>query len=100
MLPCAFPTVLGAGNSVARHHQHRSGCWYEHDGGGRAGRGHGVHGGGAMSARLRGIAQQNEQVVAAGFYPAPDGREVVLAADVAAARAGTRMYGPEPVPAP
>ncbi|MEU1338187.1 TIGR02452 family protein [Streptomyces sp. NPDC005827] len=53
-----------------------------------------------MSARLRGIAQQNEQVVAAGFYPAPDGREVVLAADVAAARAGTRMYGPEPVPAP
>lgn len=53
-----------------------------------------------MSARLRGIAQQNEQIAAAGRYPAPDGREVVLAADIAAARAGTRMYGPEPVPVP
>ncbi|MFI6251956.1 TIGR02452 family protein [Streptomyces sp. NPDC051016] len=53
-----------------------------------------------MSARLRGIAQQNEQIVAAGRYPAPDGREVVLAAGIAAARAGTRMYGPEPVPVP
>ncbi|MET9082447.1 TIGR02452 family protein [Streptomyces sp. NPDC004237] len=53
-----------------------------------------------MSARLRGIAQQNERIVAAGRYPAPDGREVVLAAGIAAARTGTRMYGPEPVPVP
>ncbi|MFD4599390.1 TIGR02452 family protein [Streptomyces sp. NPDC058464] len=53
-----------------------------------------------MSARLRGIAQQTEQIVAAGSYRAPDGREVVLAADIAAARAGTRLYGPVPVPVP
>ncbi len=54
-----------------------------------------------MSARLRGIAQQTEQVVAAGYYRASDGREVSVAAAVAEAREGTRMYGPEPVePAP
>ncbi|MCG7208813.1 TIGR02452 family protein [Streptomyces arenae] len=52
-----------------------------------------------MSARLRGIAQGTEQIVAAGAYRAPDGREVLLAADIAAAQAGTRLYGPEPVPA-
>lgn len=53
-----------------------------------------------MSARLRGIAQQTEQIVEAGFYRASDGREVSIAAEVEAARAGTRMYGPEPVPVP
>lgn len=54
-----------------------------------------------MSARLRGIAQQTEQIVAAGSYRAPDGREVSVAAAVEAARDGTRMYGPGPVgPAP
>ncbi|MFK0158392.1 TIGR02452 family protein [Streptomyces sp. NPDC090493] len=53
-----------------------------------------------MSARLRGIARQTEEIVAAGSYRAPDGREVLLAADIAAARAGTRLYGPEPVPVP
>ncbi|MFV8184972.1 TIGR02452 family protein [Streptomyces sp. AF1B] len=53
-----------------------------------------------MSARLRGIAQQTEQIVAAGAYVAPDGREVSIAEAVEAARAGTRMYGPEPVPFP
>ncbi|MFF4249603.1 TIGR02452 family protein [Streptomyces sp. NPDC001663] len=53
-----------------------------------------------MSARLRGIAQQTEQIVAAGAYSAPDGREVPIAAAVAAARASTRMYGPEPIPVP
>ncbi|MEU3521325.1 TIGR02452 family protein [Streptomyces sp. NPDC006654] len=51
-----------------------------------------------MSARLRGIARETEGIVAAGAYRAPDGREVLLAADIAAARAGTRLYGPEPVP--
>lgn len=51
-----------------------------------------------MSARLRGIAQQTEQIVAAGAYTASGGREVSIAAAVAAARAGTRMYGPEPIP--
>lgn len=50
-----------------------------------------------MSARLRGIATQTEKIVAAGRYPAPDGREVPLAAAIEAARAGTRMFGPEPV---
>ncbi|MFJ2157933.1 TIGR02452 family protein [Streptomyces sp. NPDC087856] len=50
-----------------------------------------------MSARLRGIAQQTEQIVAAGGYRAADGREISIAAETAAARAGTRLYGPEPV---
>ncbi|TWV53901.1 TIGR02452 family protein [Streptomyces misionensis] len=53
-----------------------------------------------MSARLRGIAAETEQIVAAGRYRAPDGREVPLAAAVEAARAGTRMHGPGPVPVP
>ncbi|MDQ1034545.1 uncharacterized protein (TIGR02452 family) [Streptomyces sp. V3I8] len=50
-----------------------------------------------MSARLRGIARRTEEIVAAGSYRAPDGREVPVAAAVAAAREGTRMYGPEPL---
>ncbi|MFJ8533948.1 TIGR02452 family protein [Streptomyces sp. NPDC093591] len=53
-----------------------------------------------MSARLRGIAQQTEQIVAAGAYRTSDGREVSIAAAVEAARDGTRMYGPDPVPVP
>ncbi|TCR20108.1 TIGR02452 family protein [Streptomyces sp. BK205] len=53
-----------------------------------------------MSARLRGIAQETEKIVAAGRYRAPDGREVLLAADIEAARAGTRMFGPGPVEVP
>ncbi|MGW7279889.1 TIGR02452 family protein [Streptomyces sp. NPDC054844] len=54
-----------------------------------------------MSARLRGIAQRTEQIVTAGSYRAPDGREVPIAAAVETARDGTRMYGPGPVePAP
>lgn len=50
-----------------------------------------------MSARLRGIAQQTEQIVAAGGYRTADGREISVAAETAAARAGTRLFGPEPV---
>ncbi|MBT2423317.1 TIGR02452 family protein [Streptomyces sp. ISL-22] len=53
-----------------------------------------------MSARLRGIAQQTEQIVAAGAYRAPDGREVSVRAATEAARTGTRMHGPDPVPVP
>lgn len=53
-----------------------------------------------MSARLRGIAQQTEEIVAAGAYRTSDGRTVSIAAAVEAARAGTRMYGPEPVATP
>ncbi|MEV5645497.1 TIGR02452 family protein [Streptomyces flaveolus] len=53
-----------------------------------------------MSARLRGIAQQTEQIVMAGAYRTPGGREVPLAAAVEAAREGTRMYGPDPVGVP
>ncbi|MFH8468281.1 TIGR02452 family protein [Streptomyces sp. NPDC017991] len=53
-----------------------------------------------MSARLRAIARQTEEIVAAGSYRASDGREVSIAAAVAAARAGTRMYGPQPVGTP
>ncbi|MBA2947046.1 TIGR02452 family protein [Streptomyces himalayensis] len=51
-----------------------------------------------MSARLRGIAQHTEEIVAAGSYIGPAGREVSIAAAVAAARDGTRIYGPGPVP--
>ncbi|MFI9249818.1 TIGR02452 family protein [Streptomyces sp. NPDC053069] len=43
------------------------------------------------------IAAETEQIVAAGRYRAPDGREVSLAAEIQAARDGTRMLGPEPV---
>ncbi|MBT2369887.1 TIGR02452 family protein [Streptomyces sp. ISL-10] len=50
-----------------------------------------------MSARLRGIAKQNEEIVAAGVYRLPDGREIPLGDDIAAAADGTRLYGPEPV---
>lgn len=50
-----------------------------------------------MSARLRGIAQQTEEIVAAGRYAAPGGREVVIADAVDAARSGTRMFGPAAV---
>ncbi|WP_225826632.1 TIGR02452 family protein [Streptomyces naphthomycinicus] len=53
-----------------------------------------------MSARLRGIAAETEQIVAAGRYRAPDGREVPVAEAIEAARAGTRMFGPAPVPVP
>ncbi|MFH8336887.1 TIGR02452 family protein [Streptomyces sp. AM6-12] len=53
-----------------------------------------------MSARLRGIAAETEQIVAAGRYRAPGGPEVSLADAIAAARTGTRMYGPGPVPVP
>lgn len=53
-----------------------------------------------MSARLRGIAHETQEIVAAGRYRAPDGHEVSVAAEIEAARAGTRMYGPEPVRTP
>ncbi|MEV0318000.1 TIGR02452 family protein [Streptomyces sp. NPDC050658] len=51
-----------------------------------------------MSARLRGIAQQTEEIVAAGRYVTAGGREVVIAPEVDAARSGTRMFGPAAVP--
>ncbi|MDQ0846882.1 uncharacterized protein (TIGR02452 family) [Streptomyces sp. V1I6] len=50
-----------------------------------------------MSARLRGIAKQTEEIVGAGGYRLPDGREVRIGQQLATAMAGTRMYGPEPV---
>ncbi|MFJ5775577.1 TIGR02452 family protein [Streptomyces sp. NPDC093094] len=53
-----------------------------------------------MSARLRDVARQTEEIVAAGVYRAPAGHEVTIAGAVAAARAGTRLYGPGPVPVP
>ncbi|MFC9631622.1 TIGR02452 family protein [Streptomyces mirabilis] len=53
-----------------------------------------------MSARLRALAQQTQEIVAAGGYRASDGRAVSIAASVEAAEAGTRVYGPGPVGAP
>ncbi|MET9832618.1 TIGR02452 family protein [Streptomyces sp. NPDC006385] len=53
-----------------------------------------------MSARLRGIARETERIVAAGTYTPPGGREVSVGAAIEAARSGTRMHGPGPVPVP
>jgi uncharacterized protein (TIGR02452 family) len=50
-----------------------------------------------VSARLRALARQTREIVDRGGYRAPGGHEVPLAAAVEAARAGTRMHGPEPV---
>ncbi|MGW6686969.1 TIGR02452 family protein [Streptomyces sp. NPDC054961] len=50
-----------------------------------------------MSSRLREIARENAEIVAAGGYRAPSGRQVALAAAVAEAKAGTRIYGPDSV---
>ncbi|MFJ3904947.1 TIGR02452 family protein [Streptomyces sp. NPDC090025] len=51
-----------------------------------------------MSTRLRALARENERIVADGRYTAPDGRTVSLAEPLAAALAGTRLHGPDPVP--
>lgn len=99
------PAAAGQ-NSVAAQQQHHPRCVHEHDGEARpngctrrwcAGRAHGAHGGGAVSARLRALARQTQEIVDRGGYRAPGGHEVPLAAAIEAARAGTRMYGPEPV---
>ncbi|MFJ9824567.1 TIGR02452 family protein [Streptomyces sp. NPDC101160] len=47
-----------------------------------------------MSARLRALARETEEIVAAGRYTAPDGRTVDLAGQLAAALAGTALHGP------
>lgn len=51
-----------------------------------------------MSARLRGIAKDTEEIVAVGRYQAPDGRPVSIGPEVTASLEGTAMYGPGPVP--
>ncbi|MER7110985.1 TIGR02452 family protein [Streptomyces sp. NPDC000229] len=51
-----------------------------------------------MSARLRGIAKDTEEIVAVGRYQAPDGRPVTIGPQVTASLEGTAMYGPGPVP--
>jgi uncharacterized protein (TIGR02452 family) len=56
--------------------------------------------GASVSARLRGIARETEEIVGAGRYRAPGGHVVPLAEAVGAARRGTRVYGPEPVEVP
>ncbi|MBH1937934.1 TIGR02452 family protein [Streptomyces sp. AV19] len=53
-----------------------------------------------MSARLRGIARETERIVAEGGYRTPGGATADIAAAVAEARAGTRLYGPAPVAVP
>ncbi|MFJ6793093.1 TIGR02452 family protein [Streptomyces sp. NPDC091268] len=50
-----------------------------------------------MSSRLREIARENAEIVAAGSYRTRSGRRIALAAAVAEAKAGTRIYGPNPV---
>jgi uncharacterized protein (TIGR02452 family) len=51
-----------------------------------------------MSARLRGIARENERIVATGEYRAPAGHVVSLTAAVGRACDGTRVHGPDPLP--
>ncbi|ANW17033.1 TIGR02452 family protein [Streptomyces clavuligerus] len=50
-----------------------------------------------MSARLRGIARNTQEIVDTGHYVSPNGRTVSLAEAVFAARAGTRLHGPGPL---
>lgn len=50
-----------------------------------------------MSSRLREIARQNAEIVATGGYRTRSGRKLSLAAAVAEAKAGTRIYGPNRV---
>ncbi|WP_055587714.1 TIGR02452 family protein [Peterkaempfera griseoplana] len=50
-----------------------------------------------MSARLRGIARETVEITEAGRYRLPGGRVVDIGGEVAAAVAGTRLYGPGPV---
>ncbi|WP_405527493.1 TIGR02452 family protein [Streptomyces avidinii] len=50
-----------------------------------------------MSSRLREIARENAQILAAGGYRTRSGRHVELAAALAEAKAGTRIYGPNHV---
>ncbi|MGW6710525.1 TIGR02452 family protein [Streptomyces sp. NPDC054956] len=50
-----------------------------------------------MSSRLREIARENAEIVASGGYRTRSGRQVALAAAVAEAKAGTRIYGPNQV---
>ncbi|WP_327265653.1 TIGR02452 family protein [Streptomyces sp. NBC_01232] len=47
-----------------------------------------------MSSRLREIARENAAILAAGGYRTRSGRQVPLAAALAEAKAGTRIYGP------
>ncbi|MFJ9174253.1 TIGR02452 family protein [Streptomyces sp. NPDC102360] len=53
-----------------------------------------------MSARLRELARSTEKIVESGEYADDGGRVVTIGAAVARARAGTRMFGPDPVPVP
>jgi uncharacterized protein (TIGR02452 family) len=48
-----------------------------------------------VSSRLRAIAEETVRIVESGRYQAPGGTDVVLAGDIAAAVAGTRLYMPE-----
>ncbi|MFF3084160.1 TIGR02452 family protein [Streptomyces nojiriensis] len=50
-----------------------------------------------MSSRLREIARENAEILAAGGYRTRSGRQIPLAAALAEAKAGTRIYGPNQV---
>ncbi|MFJ4779928.1 TIGR02452 family protein [Streptomyces sp. NPDC088762] len=50
-----------------------------------------------MRSRLREIARENADILAAGGYRTRSGRQVSLAAALAEAKAGTRVYGPNQV---
>ncbi|MGW6982938.1 TIGR02452 family protein [Streptomyces sp. NPDC054932] len=50
-----------------------------------------------MSSRLREIARENAEILTAGGYRTRSGRQIPLAAAVAEAKAGTRIYGPNRV---
>ncbi|MEU4732754.1 TIGR02452 family protein [Streptomyces sp. NPDC023588] len=50
-----------------------------------------------MSSRLREIARENAEILASGGYRTRSGRQIPLAAALAEAKAGTRIYGPNRV---
>ncbi|MFD9483334.1 TIGR02452 family protein [Streptomyces sp. NPDC059991] len=51
-----------------------------------------------MSARLRDLARHSVEITEAGAYETPGGTTVSIAAWLAAAVEGTRLFGPGPVP--
>jgi uncharacterized protein (TIGR02452 family) len=48
-----------------------------------------------MRSQLRAIAEETVRIIESGRYRAPGGGEVLLADDIAAAVAGTRLYSPD-----
>ncbi|GAA2098384.1 TIGR02452 family protein [Streptomyces albiaxialis] len=51
-----------------------------------------------MSARMRALAKETEEIVERGWYVTADGRRAEIGEAAGRARARTRLHGPEPLP--